>query len=63
METSYQGGVAEDETDDFQRLSQTIASNVKKISQNGKLYYFNDYSFVGVHIIIETRVSDDALCM
>ncbi|XP_013139971.1 PREDICTED: syntaxin-12 [Papilio polytes] len=34
METSYQGGVAEDETDDFQRLSQTIASNVKKISQN-----------------------------
>ncbi|XP_045542172.1 syntaxin-12 [Papilio machaon] len=34
METSYQGGVAGDEADNFQRLSQTIASNVKKISQN-----------------------------
>ncbi|KAG6443164.1 syntaxin-7 [Manduca sexta] len=35
METSYQGGVTyEDSGDNFQRLSQTIASNIKKISQN-----------------------------
>ncbi|CAH2034927.1 unnamed protein product, partial [Iphiclides podalirius] len=34
MEASYQGGVLYDETDNFQRLSQTIASNIKKISQN-----------------------------
>lgn len=40
METSYQGGVSYDESDNFQRLSQTIASNIKKISQNGKIYLF-----------------------
>ncbi|KAJ0184072.1 hypothetical protein K1T71_000495 [Dendrolimus kikuchii] len=35
METSYQGGVSRDDGgDNFQRLSQTIASNIKKISQN-----------------------------
>ncbi|XP_004929803.1 syntaxin-7 isoform X2 [Bombyx mori] len=35
MEASYQGGVSYDENgDNFQRLSQTIASNIKKISQN-----------------------------
>lgn len=36
METSYQGGVAQEGgSDNFQRLSSTIASNIKKISQNG----------------------------
>ncbi|XP_063837888.1 syntaxin-7 [Ostrinia nubilalis] len=35
METSYQGGVVQEEaSDNFQRLSSTIASNIKKISQN-----------------------------
>lgn len=35
MESSYQGGVSlDDGGDKFQRLSQTIASNIKKISQN-----------------------------
>ncbi|KAL0851698.1 hypothetical protein ABMA28_000024 [Loxostege sticticalis] len=35
METSYQGGVAQEGgSDNFQRLSSTIASNIKKISQN-----------------------------
>ncbi|XP_050360767.1 syntaxin-7 [Nymphalis io] len=34
MESSYQGGVAFEDNDNFQRLSQTIASNIKKISQN-----------------------------
>ncbi|XP_026744554.1 syntaxin-7 [Trichoplusia ni] len=35
MESSYQGGVADEEAgNNFQRLSQTIASNIKKISQN-----------------------------
>ncbi|CAK1588522.1 unnamed protein product [Parnassius mnemosyne] len=34
MEASYQGGVSYEETNNFQRLSQTIASNIKKISQN-----------------------------
>ncbi|KAL4717603.1 hypothetical protein ACJJTC_000752 [Scirpophaga incertulas] len=35
METSYQGGVArENAAENFERLSQTIASNIKKISQN-----------------------------
>ncbi|KAH9642356.1 hypothetical protein HF086_004888 [Spodoptera exigua] len=35
MESSYQGGVSfEDRDNNFQRLSQTIASNIKKISQN-----------------------------
>ncbi|KAM3968807.1 syntaxin 7 isoform 1-T2 [Aphomia sociella] len=35
METSYQGGITYDESaNTFQRLSQTIASNIKKISQN-----------------------------
>ncbi|KAJ8737870.1 hypothetical protein PYW08_000465 [Mythimna loreyi] len=35
MDSSYQGGVTyEDNSNNFQRLSQTIASNIKKISQN-----------------------------
>ncbi|PZC79773.1 syntaxin-7 [Helicoverpa armigera] len=35
MESSYQGGVTfEDPGSNFQRLTQTIASNIKKISQN-----------------------------
>ncbi|XP_050683935.1 syntaxin-7 [Leptidea sinapis] len=34
MDSSYQGGVAHEEADEFQRLSQTIASNIKKISHN-----------------------------
>ncbi|XP_034839263.1 syntaxin-7 [Maniola hyperantus] len=34
MEDSYQGGVSYGQNDNFQRLSQTIASNIKKISQN-----------------------------
>ncbi|XP_035452800.1 syntaxin-7 [Spodoptera frugiperda] len=35
MDSSYQGGVSfEDRDNNFQRLSQTIASNIKKISQN-----------------------------
>ncbi|XP_045509803.1 syntaxin-7 [Colias croceus] len=34
METSYQGGVIDDVNDNFQSLSQTIASNIKKISHN-----------------------------
>ncbi|XP_045458360.1 syntaxin-7 [Melitaea cinxia] len=34
METSYQGSVSLEDNDNFQRLSQTIANNIKKISQN-----------------------------
>ncbi|CAH0715955.1 unnamed protein product, partial [Brenthis ino] len=34
MEASYQGGVTFEDNDKFQQLSQTIASNIKKISQN-----------------------------
>lgn len=33
---SYQGGVSYEEPGDFQTLSGNIASNIKKISQNGK---------------------------
>lgn len=40
MESSYQGGVADEEAgNNFQRLSQTIASNIKKISQNGMCFH------------------------
>ncbi|XP_023949798.1 syntaxin-7 [Bicyclus anynana] len=34
MEASYQGGVSYESNDSFQRITQTIASNIKKISQN-----------------------------
>ncbi|CAK1554583.1 unnamed protein product [Leptosia nina] len=34
MNSSYQGGVVDEETDTFQTLSQTIGSNIKKISHN-----------------------------
>ncbi|CAG9558807.1 unnamed protein product [Danaus chrysippus] len=34
MEASYQGGVSFEDNDNFKRLSSTIASNIKKISQN-----------------------------
>ncbi|XP_041987804.1 syntaxin-7 [Aricia agestis] len=34
MESSYQGGVSFEDNDNYQRLSQTITSNIKKISQN-----------------------------
>lgn len=47
MDSSYQGGVSfEDRDNNFQRLSQTIASNIKKISQNGLYFYcFNFIKF------------------
>ncbi|XP_039763486.1 syntaxin-7 [Pararge aegeria] len=34
MEASYQGSVSYENNENFQRISQTIASNIKKMSQN-----------------------------
>lgn len=39
MNTSYQGGVLDEDYDEFQSLSTTIGSNIKKISQNGNIFF------------------------